>query len=172
MASQHKHTGHPHQPTLPPTRTTPASSRGAGEWWCRRRAEHRRRVIVHWLRRTASRTEEPHPITRRRQPLLHYRAAVVQTELLEIAAALERAQNPAPAAVATLHELLANGCDSPLYNADIHVSELHATLHYIRVALGDDDARSPEAIRRTAARLAPPVAETSRRRALGPDSSA
>jgi hypothetical protein len=169
MASQHKHTGHPYRPTPPPTRTTTAGSRGVGGWWRRRRAEHRRRVIVQWLRRTANRTEQPDPITRRRQPLLHYRAAAVRTELVEIAAALERAQNPDPASVATLRELLANGCDSPLYNPDIHVSELHATLHHIRAALGDDDAPTPAALRKSSARHAPPVTETSGRRALHPD---
>jgi hypothetical protein len=172
MASQSRHTGHPHQPTPPPTRTTTASSRGALEWWRRRRAERRRRVVVHWLRRTANRTEEPHPIARRRQPLLHYRAAAVRTQLLEIAAALERAQNPDPADVATLRELLANGCHSPLYNADIHVSELHATLNHICVALGDDGAPTPAAIQKTAVRHAPPVGETSPRRVLDPESSA
>lgn len=167
MASQHQHTAHPQQPAQA-TRTTTASSRGALEWWRQHRAERRRRVIVHWLRRTANRTEEPHPIARGRQPLLHYRAAAVRTKLLEIAAALERAQNPDPAAVATLRELLANGCDSPLYNPDIHVSELHATLHHIHVTL-DDDAPTPAAIRNTAARQAPPDDDTSQRRVLEPD---
>ena len=157
-------------PPRPPGTTT-ASSRGIREWWRQRRAEHRRRVIVHWLRRTANRAEEPHPIARRRQPLLHYRAAAVRTELLEIAAALERAQNPDPAAVATLRELLANGCDSPLYNPDIHVSELHATLHHVRAGLGAD-AAPPAAIHKTAARHAPPAAETSHGRMLDPDASA
>jgi hypothetical protein len=55
--------------------------------------------------------------------------------LLEIAALLEHARDPDPACVAELHELLANGCDSPLYNADIHISELQATLHHIRALL-------------------------------------
>ena len=31
------------------------------------------------------------------------------------------------------HKLLTDGCDSPLYNRDIHVSELWATLYYLRV---------------------------------------
>jgi hypothetical protein len=67
--------------------------------------------------------------------LLHYRAAAVRTELLEIAATLERSDNPDPACIAELHDLLANGCDSPLYNPHIHVSELRATLHHVRVRL-------------------------------------
>jgi hypothetical protein len=174
MASQQKHPGHPRQttPTPAPTRTTTASSHGAREWWRQRRAEHRRRVIVHWLRRTANRADEPDPIVRRRQPLLHYRAAAVRTELVEITAALERAQNPDPASVATLRELLADGCNSPLYNPDIHVSELHATLHHVRVALVDDDAPTPSPIPDSGARHAPPNAETSQRRMLDPDPSA
>ena len=126
-----------HQPTQA-TGPTTASGRTIRGWWRERRAEHRRRVIVSWLRRTADRTEEPDPIARRRQPLLHYRVAAVRTELLEIAAALERAQNAPPTSVETLRALLANGCDSPLYNPDIHVSELHATLHHVRAGF---DAR-------------------------------
>jgi hypothetical protein len=171
MTSQHKHTGHPHQPTPPPTGTTTRSGRGARAWWRQRRAERRRRVIVQWLRRTADRTEEPDPIARRRQPLLHYRVAAVRTELLETAAALERAQNPAPASVETLRELLANACDSPLYNPDIHVSELHATLHHVRAGLGADGA-PPAAIQKTAARHAPPVVDASQGRGLDADASA
>jgi hypothetical protein len=60
--------------------------------------------------------------------LLHYRAAAVRTDLLEIAATLEHAHDPDPARIAALHNVLANGCDSPLYNADIHTSEPKATL--------------------------------------------
>lgn len=97
-----------------------------------RRAERERRVIVQRLRRAASHSDEPHPFVRRREALLHYRVAAVRTDLLQIAATLERTQNPDPAYLATLHELLANGCDSPLYNQDIHVSELRATLHALR----------------------------------------
>ncbi len=51
------------------------------------------------------------------------------------AALIEHAPNPDPACVAALRNLLANGCDSPLYNADMHISELHATLHYVRSGL-------------------------------------
>jgi hypothetical protein len=64
---------------------------------------------------------------------------LVRSELLEIAAILEHALNPDPACIGDLQELLANGCDSPLYNADIHVSELQSTLHYIRASLTAPD---------------------------------
>jgi hypothetical protein len=93
------------------------------------------KTLARWLRRTAKHTQQPHPLARRRETLLHYRVAAVRVDLLELAAILERAHDPDPASVTELHELLANGCDSPLYNPDIHVSELHATLHYARAGL-------------------------------------
>lgn len=132
MATQDTHPKH-----APPLSTdTPIESpAGILERWRQHRAERERRVIVQWLRRTANRTDEPHPIARRRQALLHYRAAAVRTELLEIAATLERTHHPDPVSIAELHELLANGCDSPLYNPDIHVSELRATLYAVRTGL-------------------------------------
>ncbi len=129
------HDTHPKHAHLLPTDTAIESPAGILERWRQHRAEHQRRVIVQWLRRTANRTDEPHPIARRRQALLHYRAAAVRTELLEIAATLEHTHNPDPDCIAALHDLLANGCDSPLYNSDIHVSELRATLHYVRSGL-------------------------------------
>jgi hypothetical protein len=135
MATHDTYPTRAHLPAGAPTHTAINSRVGILECWRRHRAEHKRRVIVQWLRRTANRTEEPDPIARRRQALLHYRVAAVRPDLLEIAAALERAHDADPACVATLHELLANGCDSPLYNPDVHVSELHATLHYVRAGL-------------------------------------
>jgi hypothetical protein len=135
MATQGTYPGQPRPPAEAQTRATIESRGGVLQRWRQHRAERERRVIVQWLRRTANHSEEPHPIARRRQALLHYRAAAVRTELLEIAAALERAHHPDRACVATLHNLLANGCDSPLYNPDVHVSELRATLHYVRTGL-------------------------------------
>jgi hypothetical protein len=79
--------------------------------------------------------EAPTPIARRRQTLLHYRVNAVRSELLEIAAMLDRTHDPEPATTAALHELLINGYDSPLYNPDIHVSELRATLSGVRMGL-------------------------------------
>jgi hypothetical protein len=132
MAIQDNGTGRTHEPTQAPTGAVERSIR---ERWRLRTVERQHRVIVQWLRRTAKGAGEPDPLVRRRQALLHYRAAAVRTELLEIAATLERADDPDPACVAELHDLLANGCDSPLYNPDIHVSELRATLHHVRVRL-------------------------------------
>jgi hypothetical protein len=68
---------------------------------------------------------------------------MVRSELLEIAALLERASCPAPAAVSELDALLGNGCDSPLYNPRIHESELRAALYYTRRALLDPQPHPP-----------------------------
>jgi hypothetical protein len=94
-----------------------------------------RRALARWLRRTANATERPHALSRTPEPLLRYRAAAVRSDLLEIAAIVEHTTNPDPRCVAELRDLLANGCDSPLYNPNIHVSELHATLDYLRAGL-------------------------------------
>jgi hypothetical protein len=137
------------QPTHPTTiadATTVTVQPGAGvreRWQTRRSARaqarltsaRQRRVLAKTLRRTANHTERLRPRTRTHEPLLHYRAAAVRTDLLEIAALLEHTNNPDPARVAALQDLLANGCDSPLYNPDTHISELHATLHYVRSGL-------------------------------------
>ncbi len=105
-----------------------------------------RRVIARWLRRTAARADERHPLSRRGETLLVSRVAAVRTDLLQIASLLERTDDPDPMSMGALSELLANGCDSPLYNADIHISELYATLYYIRIGLvptGRYDERQP-----------------------------
>jgi hypothetical protein len=118
-----------------PALTTVQGARGIRERWRERTAARKRSVLARWLRRTANRRPERDPIARLRQPLLHERAAAVRSELLEIAAMLERAHHPDPDSIAALHTLLANGCDSPLYNSDIHVSELRATLYGVRGGL-------------------------------------
>jgi hypothetical protein len=132
----------PEQPE-PPTPTAVERRLGVIQRWRERSAERRlarllrpreRRALVQALRSTAKEATDrgacPHSSV-----LLRYRAAAVRTDLLEIAAILEHAHDPDPARIAALHDLLANGCDSPLYNPDIHPSELHATLHYIRSGL-------------------------------------
>lgn len=140
MATQRPPFTRPLQP-----HTADAVERGPGilDRWQSRRAERQqaplisarnRRVLARWLRRTAKHATDPDSILRH-DVLLHYRAAAVRTDLLEIAALLEHAGNPDPARVAALRNLLANGCDSPLYNPEVHVSELHATLDYIRSGL-------------------------------------
>ena len=124
--------GDPSEVTTP---TTVASGRSLLERWHECRSLHKRRVLVRWLRRTANHTHEPHPIARRHESLLHYRVIAVRSELLEIAAALEIAHDPDPACLTTLHELLANGCESPLYNPDVHISELRAAIYHVRARI-------------------------------------
>ena len=63
------------------------------------------------------------------------RVRCVREQLLDIAWLLEESMDPDPRPVAELHKLLRDGCESPLYNPDIHESELRATLHYLRSAL-------------------------------------
>jgi hypothetical protein len=144
MATQPTHPTRGTETALAPAPATVEQNRSILERWQARRAEHKqarltsahnRRILAKWLRRTANRTPHPRPRTRTPEPLLHYRVSAVRTDLLEIAATLEHAQTPDPARVTALHDLLANGCDSPLYNADIHISELYATLDYVRSGL-------------------------------------
>jgi hypothetical protein len=142
MANQHTY---PRRGTETALALAPAEQdRSILERWQARRAEHKqarltsarnRRILAKWLRRTANRTPHPRPLTRTPEPLLHYRVSAVRADLLEIAANLEHTQRPDPARVTALRELLANGCDSPLYNADIHISELYSTLDYVRSGL-------------------------------------
>ena len=66
--------------------------------------------------------------------LLHYRAAAVRTDLLEIAALIEHADTPDPDCVVALRNLLTNRA-SPLSNASVHVSESYATLDNVRARL-------------------------------------
>ena len=55
-----------------------------------------------------------------------------RADLLEIAALLEHANDPDPAACREVRRLLTDGCASPLYNPQCHPSELKAALHYVR----------------------------------------
>jgi hypothetical protein len=141
MAIQHRPS---HRAEVPVPAPTAANDRGVLTCSRERRAARKRarligarnrRVITRWLRRTARQTKPTSPLARRRETLLHDRVALVRADLLEIAAFLEHALDPDPACIAELHELLANGCDSPLYNVDIHISELQATLHHIHASL-------------------------------------
>jgi hypothetical protein len=91
-----------------------------------------RRRLVRSLRQLASHTSRH----RRFDVLLHDRVAPIRGDLLEIAALLERELRPDPGCVVALHRLLTDGCASPLYNRDVHPSELRATLHYVRCRLG------------------------------------
>jgi hypothetical protein len=94
-----------------------------------------RRVLAKWLRRTVNHAIDRDPIRRRHDVLLHYRAAAARTDLLEIAALLERAHDPEPDCIQALHGLLANENDSPLYNRNTPFTELEAILDKVRAGL-------------------------------------
>jgi hypothetical protein len=64
--------------------------------------------------------------------LLPDRVAAVRDELLEIALMLEHADELDPSWVLTVRKLLTDGCESPLFNREVHISELRATLFYLR----------------------------------------
>jgi hypothetical protein len=100
----------------------------------RPRGGRAQRRVVQGLRSVARRAGAS-ARQRRFEVLLCERAALVRSELLEVAALLETAADPDPGLVAELHHLLTDGCGSPLYNRDVHVSELQATLHYARLNL-------------------------------------
>jgi hypothetical protein len=132
------------QPGRTPTRNGVECPRGTVGRWRFRSAERKRarlggvrnrRVLARWLRRTARTAVDRDPIRRRRDVLLHYRAAAVRTDLLEIAALLEHANSADSVCIEALHALLANACDSPLYNANIPFSELQETLDHVRSGL-------------------------------------
>jgi hypothetical protein len=105
-----------------------------------------RRELVRWLRVITKQSADSDSIRRSRDVLLHYRAAAVRADLLEIAAMLERCPDPEPDCLIALSRLLADGCDSPLYNAEIDVSELYATLDQIRAGLSYDAPSQASAI--------------------------
>jgi hypothetical protein len=101
----------------------------------RRLSPRTRRRLIASLKRAANHRPARDPARRRLQVLLDDRVASVRADLLEIAAALECASEPDPECVRTLHGLLTDGCESPLYNPEVHLSELRATMYYLRTRL-------------------------------------
>lgn len=114
---------------------------GIRRWRAHRGAQHlstgNRAKLARWLRRTANRTPSRDPHWARRDVLLYERIMQARAALLDIADTLECTDEPEPGCIATLHELLTDGCKSPLYNPDIHISELRATLYYVRSSLAE-----------------------------------
>jgi hypothetical protein len=96
-------------------------------------------MLARWLRRTAKRAAVGGPLDPRHEALQCDRVRSVREQLLDIAWLLERSNDPDPRPVAELHTLLKDGCESPLYNPDIHESELRATLHCVRSALATSE---------------------------------
>ena len=141
---------HSPQPGEAPTAATVERDRRTLERWLQRTAElkrarlvcrRKRRRLARQLRGTVSDADEralrPGP-----EVLLHHRASAVRVELLEIASLLERADDPDPDCRKDIHMLLGDG-DSPLYHPGVHISELFATLYYVRAGLTcNDDSKA------------------------------
>jgi hypothetical protein len=108
---------------------------GRGRGGRRALSSRRRRALVAELSRVASAAPSPDSLRRRFDVLLHDRVREVRGDLLEIALLLAVADDPDPECAAELRRLVRDGCDSPLYNPEVHPSELRATLHYIRSRL-------------------------------------
>ena len=91
-------------------------------------SRRKRRTLAGSLRRAATcgSIQSAHTV------LLQDRVATVRDELLEVALILERDDALDASWVFAIHKLLTDGCESPLYNRDIHISELRATLYYLR----------------------------------------
>jgi hypothetical protein len=96
------------------------------------------RRVAGWLRAAVARGTASGRVVRRSGLLLCDRVVAVQAELLEIAELLERAERPDADAIMAVRRLLADGLQSPLFNRDVHPSELLATLYFVRLRLTDE----------------------------------
>jgi hypothetical protein len=96
------------------------------------------RRVAGWLRGAVRRASASGRLVDRSGLLLRDRVGAVRVELLEIAELLEQAERPDADAVRAVRQLLADGLQSPLFNRDVHPSELLATLYYVRLRLADD----------------------------------
>jgi hypothetical protein len=96
------------------------------------------RRVAGWLRGTVARATGSSRLVCRSGLLLCDRVVAVQAELLEIAELLERAERPDVEAVTAVRRLLVDGLQSPLFNRDVHPSELLATLYFVRLRLAGD----------------------------------
>ena len=98
-----------------------------------------------WLRGAVGRASGSGRFVRRSGLLLGDRVVAVRPELLEIAELLDRAERPDPEAVTAVRGLMVDGLQSPLFNPDVHPSELLATLYFVRSRLVDDTVRAVSA---------------------------
>ena len=120
----------PPSPGAEPARLTPARAR---------------RRLARRLRRLAGTAPESDPIRRRYVFVLVDRVGDVRDDLLEVADLIEHAAAADPSCLAEVRRLLTSGCDSPLYNPDLHVSELHASMYFLRCRLRDATDGSEDA---------------------------
>jgi hypothetical protein len=112
------------------------SSPGTLARWRRRVSENKRRRLLRMSNRqrlaaSLRQAATCRPIRSRHTVLLHDRVALVRDQLLELALMLEHGGNLDGSWVLAVHRLLTDGCESPLYNPDVHISELRATLYYL-----------------------------------------
>jgi hypothetical protein len=87
-----------------------------------------RRRLVASLRRAAKATCSSAGQGHRQILMLPDRLDAVRANLMMLAALLDQTGDPDAEAVRLLEKLLTDGCESPLYNRAVHVSELTATL--------------------------------------------
>ena len=117
-------------------RSIELSSLGSLARWRARASERKRQRLLsmrtrHRLAASVRRAANCGPIQSRHAVLLHDRVAVVKDQLLELAYMLEQCGDVDCSWMLDVHRLVADGCGSPLYNRDVHVSELRATLYYL-----------------------------------------
>ena len=123
----------------PPDASLTLPRRTAGRL-SRRRDDRRRLSLVADLRGIARRAGTA---SRPRQfdVLLRNRAALVRPQLLQVAATLERVNDPDPETLRTLRRLLTDGCASPLFNAGVPTGVLTSALDRVRLELEAREAR-------------------------------
>jgi hypothetical protein len=88
-----------------------------------------RHMLARWRQHTAKRGGRGDPLDRGHEALQCDRVRSVRRQLRDIALLLERSTDPDPRAVAELHRLSSDACESPLFNAAVYESELRAMLH-------------------------------------------
>jgi hypothetical protein len=124
-------------PPAPAPKSAATQARRMG-WGAR--SSHRRRLQVTDGLCHVARLAAPRARRRRHELLLISRAAAVRTALLEVAALVRCSPAPDPDCIAELHNLLTNGCDSPLYNPEVPAEQLKARLERVRDALATQTA--------------------------------
>lgn len=132
------------QPIARPGHSPPTSRDWRAVRAARRRSRlvsaRRRRALAQAMRAVAKAAAD-HTPPNRWEVLLRSRAAPLRAELLEVAAMLERAQDPDWACVAALRDLLRDGATSPLYNPAVEAQELAAVLGRARENLAAREDR-------------------------------
>ncbi len=106
-------------------------------------SDRQARALVRQLRRVARSRPDRDPVRRRYVLYQHHRVDAVRSELLELAALLEQAHDIDPETLADVRRLVTSGCDSPLYNPDLHPSEMVAALYFLRSRLREAPAPPP-----------------------------